>query len=134
MKLPDEGLHVSVLNRSEGNLEYFKKLGLETYTWDTCPLKSFDLIVNTTSAGLSDDNYPAPLELLTALVKKSSDAADAIYGKVTPFLKLCQELDITYKDGADMLLGQGVLANNYFSEGKFSLSKIQEIMRESFSF
>ena len=134
MKLHDEGLNVSVLNRSKGNLEYFNNLGLKTFTWDTCPIKSYDLIVNTTSAGLSDDNYPAPLELLTSLLKKSTYTADAIYGKVTPFLKLCQELNITYKDGADMLLGQGVLANNYFSGGEFSLSKIQEIMRESFSF
>jgi len=134
MRLQEEGLKVSVLNRSEGNLKYFSDLGLETYTWDTCPLKAYDLIVNTTSAGLSDENYPAPVELLTDLLKASSFAADAIYGKLTPFLKLCQELNIVYKDGADMLLGQGVLANNYFTNERFSLHEIEEVMKESFNF
>ena len=134
MKLHDEGFKVSVLNRSQGNLAYFNKLGLDTFTWENCPIMSYDLIVNTTSAGLSDENYPAPVELLTSLLKKSAYAADAIYGKVTPFLRLCQELDIMYKDGADMLLGQGVLANNYFTKGEFSLSQIQGVMKESFSF
>jgi shikimate dehydrogenase len=129
-----EGLDVSVLNRSEGNLTYFKDNGFKTYTWDTCPIDSYDLVVNTTSAGLSDENYPAPIELLTTLLKKSPYAADAIYGKLTPFLKLCQELNITYKDGADMLLGQGVLANNLFTENRFELDEIQRVMKESFEF
>ncbi len=134
MKLRDEGAKVTVLNRSEGNLSYFKDSGFETYTWETCPVASYDLIINTTSAGLSDDALPAPEELLTALLEKTSYAADAIYGKLTPFLQLCEKMDITYKDGADMLLGQGVLANNYFTQNRFSLETIQEIMKESFSF
>ena len=134
MRLKDESLNISVLNRSQGNLEYFSELGLKTYIWNDCPVKSYDLIVNTTSAGLSDDNYPAPIELLTSLLKQSSYAADAIYGKVTPFLRLCQELNITYKDGADMLLGQGVLANNYFTKESFSLQEVQILMKESFEF
>ncbi len=129
-----EGFDVSVLNRSEGNLSYFKKNRFQTYTWDTCAITTYDLIVNTTSAGLSDEDYPAPLELLKALLAQSSYAADAIYGKLTPFLKLCKELGITYKDGADMLLGQGVLANNYFTKGIFELDEIEKIMKESFQY
>ncbi|PHR58962.1 MAG: shikimate dehydrogenase [Arcobacter sp.] len=134
MKLQDAGLKVSVLNRSKGNLEYFKTGGFETFSWDNCPLDTYDLVVNTTSAGLSDENYPAPLELLRPLLQKCSYAADAIYGKITPFLKLCKDLDITYKDGADMLLGQGVLANNYFTKEKFSLQEIKKQMQKSFEF
>ncbi len=129
-----EGFDVSVLNRSEGNLKYFKKNGFETFTWEACPVKSYDMIVNTTSAGLSDENYPAPLELLSSILEKTSYSADAIYGKMTPFLKLCQQMNITYKDGADMLLGQGVLANNYFTKGAFDLERVQEVMKESFEF
>ncbi len=129
-----EGLEVSVLNRSEGNLAYFIAAGLETHTWTDCPIKAYDLIINTTSAGLDDEHYPAPLELLRALLEKSSYAADAIYGKLTPFLKLCQKMGLNYKDGADMLLGQGVLANNYFTHESFSLKEIEAVMRESFLF
>ena len=134
MKLKSSGLEVSVLNRSKPNLEYFKNSGFETFSWEDCPLCHYDLIVNTTSAGLSDENYPAPLEILRPLLEKSSFAADAIYGKVTPFLKLCKDLNITYKDGADMLLGQGVLANNYFTKGRYTLEEIKEEMKKSFSF
>jgi len=129
-----EGLHVSILNRSEGNLLYFKEAGFDTYTWENCPVKPYDLVVNTTSAGLSDESFPAPVDLLSALLKQASYAADAIYGKLTPFLKLCQEMGISYKDGADMLLGQGVLANRYFTEEKFSREEIHDIMKESFLF
>ena len=129
-----ENFEVSVLNRSEGNLSYFKEAGFKTYSWDNCPIEAYDLIVNTTSAGLSDDFLPAPIELLKPLLQECSYAADAIYGKVTPFLKLCKEMSITYKDGADMLLGQGVLANNYFTNEAFELQKVQEVMKESFSF
>lgn len=129
-----EGLSVSVLNRSEGNLLYFKEKGFEVFTWEDCPVQAYDLIVNTTSAGLSDDAYPAPLELLNGLLAQSSYAADAIYGKITPFLQRCKEMNIEYKDGADMLLGQGVLANRYFTQETFSKEQIQEIMRESFLF
>jgi len=128
------GLDVAVLNRSEGRLEYFKAEGMTTYTWDTMPIQAYDLVVNTTSAGLEDDNLPAPIELLRPLLEKASFAADAIYGKVTPFLQLCSDLDVEAKDGADMLLGQGVLANSYFTHGSLDVNSIEKVMRESFDF
>lgn len=129
-----EKFDVSVLNRSKGNLAYFKDSGFKSYSWEDCPVQEYDLIINTTSAGLSDEEYPAPIELLTELLQNCSYCADAIYGKLTPFLKLCKEMNITYKDGADMLLGQGVLANNYFTHEEFSPQEIQDIMKESFLF
>ncbi len=134
MKLRDDGCNISILNRSAGNLQHFKEGGFETFDWTDCEIKRYDMIVNTTSAGLSDESYPAPLEILRPLLERSTYAADAIYGKKTPFLKLCEEMNITYKDGADMLLGQGVLANAHFTQQQYPLEKIQEVMRESFRF
>ncbi len=131
-KFIDEDLHVSVLNRSEGRLSYFKELGLTCKTWENIETKEYDLIVNTTSAGLEDDNYPAPLEILTPLLKLTHYSADAIYGKVTPFLKLSNELRLTCKDGADMLLGQGVLANDYFTHHALDKDAIEKEMQKSF--
>ena len=133
-KFQEVGLETTVLNRSGGRLNYFKDKGFETHTWDTLPLRSYDLIVNTTSAGLEDENLPAPKEIIEALLKQCDFIADVIYGKVTPFLQLASELDKKYKDGADMLLGQGVLANSYFTEGKYSLEAIKKPMEESFLF
>jgi len=133
-RFKDESMDVTVMNRSEGRLLEFQTSGFKTATWDTLTIKSYDLVVNTTSAGLEDENLPAPLEILKPLLEQSSFAADAIYGKVTPFLKLCQELNLTAKDGADMLLGQGVLANDLFTQKTYTLHEIEDTMQKSFNF
>ena len=133
-RFKDEGMDVTVMNRSAGRLEDFKASGFKTETWESIEIKAYDLIVNTTSAGLEDDNLPAPLGTLELLLEKASFTADAIYGKETPFLKLSREMNITTKDGADMLLGQGVLANNHFTHAKFELKDIERSMKESFLF
>jgi len=133
-RFKDESMDVTVMNRSQGRLEEFKKSGFHTATWETITIKPYDLIVNTTSAGLEDDSLPAPLETLRPLLQQCSFGADAIYGKVTPFLQLCLDLNITAKDGADMLLGQGVLANALFTHDTFELSDIETPMKESFLF
>ena len=130
----EEQMDVTIMNRSKARLTPYIEEGFKTQTWDEANIKSYDLIVNTTSAGLEDENYPAPLEILQPLLEKASFSADAIYGKVTPFLKLSAELGITSKDGADMLLGQGVLANNLFTQEQFALEQITLAMQESFQY
>jgi shikimate dehydrogenase len=129
-----EGMAITMLNRSEGRLAYFKERGFETHSWETMEVRPFDLVVNTTSAGLEDESLPAPETLIRPLLEASGFAADAIYGKVTPFLHLAAELGKTSKDGADMLLGQGVLANAHFTKQRYELDAIEKVMRESFAF
>jgi shikimate dehydrogenase len=131
-KFKEIGIETVVLNRSAGRLDYFKALGLECHTWDDMGTGHYDLVVNTTSAGLEDQNYPAPLKLLRPLLENANYAADAIYGKVTPFLQLAADLGKPCKDGADMLLGQGVLASEYFTGHRFMQSDIAAAMRRSF--
>ncbi len=46
--------------------------------------------MNMTSAGLSDDNLPAPVEILEATVPDAKGVIDVIYGKETPFLKFAK--------------------------------------------
>ncbi len=133
-KLREEGLDVSIVNRSEGRLKEYQDDGFTTFTHKTIPNKAFDLILNTTSAGLSDENYPAPLNLLEPLIEKSTYCADAIYGKVTPFLQLCNKYNKPNKDGADMLLGQGVLASMLFTQNAYKSETIEDKMKESFLF
>lgn len=131
-KFLDEGMNVSVLNRSSSRLSYFEELGCECYSWDDFEPDKYDLVVNTTSAGLKDEELPAPKEMLEAILDSSNFAADAIYGKVTPFLRLAEQKGITYKDGADMLLGQGVLANELFTCQKLKTEDIKNHMSKSF--
>ena len=127
-----EKFTVTILNRSSNRLEYFRELGCTCYDWESFVLNEYDLVVNTTSAGLKDEELPAPKEILEKILDKSNYAADAIYGKLTPFLKMAKEKNIEYKDGADMLLGQGILANELFMDKSLSKEEIALWMRKSF--
>ena len=131
-RFKQENLDVTVLNRSEGRLPYFSELGCKTSTWDGFILSEFDLVVNTTTAGLKDENLPAPQELIESILNATNYVADAIYGKLTPFLQMAKEKNIIYKDGADMLLGQGVLANELFVNGSLEKEAIKREMQKSF--
>jgi shikimate dehydrogenase len=131
-KFLEENITVTILNRSKGRLEFFNKIGCKTYSWDDFKLSSYDLVVNTTSAGLKDEQLPAPHDLLNEILLHTRYVADAIYGKVTPFLQLAKSKELPFKDGADMLLGQGVLANELFTNFKLKKEDIKEAMQKSF--
>ena len=128
----EENIDVCILNRSEKRLRYFKKFGCKTSTWNDFQISSYDLVVNTTSAGLVDDSLPAPQELLETILNNTRYVADAIYGKVTPFLKLASQHNLTYKDGANMLLGQGILANRLFTHESIPIEETKASMQKSF--
>ncbi len=118
--LKQKGVEVVVANRSSERLKDFKNY--ENFTYENLKPASFDIIINTTSAGLKDENLPCEKELLKELLSRTKYAFEVIYGKKTPFLKLCDELKLTYKDGADMLLWQGIFAFELF----FNLKKDKE--------
>ncbi len=127
-----ENIKVTVLNRSESRLSYFKELSCICHTWDSFEVNRYDLVVNTTSAGLKDEELPAPREMVNNILDNTSFAADVIYGKLTPFLSLAKEKNITFKDGSDMLLGQGILANELFVQSKLKKEDISYYMSKSF--
>lgn len=127
-----EGIQVTLLNRSEGRLEYFKRLGITAFCWDDFQIENYDLVLNTTTAGLQESAYPTPLSLLEEILQKTRYVADAIYGRVTPLLRRAQEKKIPYKDGADMLLGQGILANELFTKHQLPKEAIKKEMLKSF--
>lgn len=127
-----EKIQVTLLNRSEKNFSYFKELGIHCATWDSFKFSKYDLVVNTTSAGLRDEELPAPKNLIENILSNTHYVADAIYGKMTPFLQLAKEKKIPYKDGADMLLGQGVLANELFVNFTLDKEDIKREMQKSF--
>jgi len=132
--LDDQGIVPTILNRSSGRLIPFQDKGFKTFTWENFEASSYDLIINTTSAGLSDDEYPLPLSLLEPLLQTAKAATDVIYGKKTPFLKKVDSYSLPYKDGSDMLLEQGVIANHLFLGKTVPLDVIRPIMKKTFSF
>jgi len=129
----DENIKVSILNRSEGRLEYFQNFGCNVNSWNNFKITEYDLVINTTSAGLQDEQLPAPKAMLEDIFKHTRYVADAIYGKVTPFLAMAKERQLIYKDGADMLLGQGVLANKLFTNNTLKVEQIEFYMKKSFN-
>ncbi|MGM0519001.1 MAG: shikimate dehydrogenase [Campylobacterota bacterium] len=116
LALQEKGIKVTVLNRSAGKLEFFKNEGITSYSWDDFKPEEYDLVVNSTSAGLKDEHLPCDKEILEPILEKASFAFDCVYGKITPFLALAKQNDCEIKDGEDMLLFQGVLAFEYFTK------------------
>ena len=75
--------------------------------------------LNSTSAGLTDDSLPLPIEKMTALLQSlkaqpQSLLVDIVYGHTTPLFALAQSLDIQAVDGLEMLLTQAALAATHF--------------------
>ncbi|ARE80336.1 shikimate dehydrogenase [Campylobacter helveticus] len=125
--LKQRNIHCTIANRSERNFSHFKDFKCTLYE----DLKDFefDIIINSTSAGLNDDNLPCNVDLLKKI--KTKYAFEVIYGKKTPFIKFCEENNIKYKDGLSMLLWQGVFAFELFFELENKQKQIQKAMLEA---
>lgn len=130
--LRQEGILPTILNRSSGRLGFFRENGFSALCWDEFTAEPYDLIINTTSAGLSDNELPLPRSLLKKLLPQTKGAVDVIYGKETPFLQEVKILALPYKDGSDMLLEQGLLANHLFLDKHYPIEQIRPFMQKSF--
>ncbi|NPA66624.1 MAG: shikimate dehydrogenase [Epsilonproteobacteria bacterium] len=126
----DEQWDVSVLNRSSNRLDFFQAIGAKAMSWEDFSIEQYDLVVNTTSAGLNDDALPAPQKIIKEVLTNTKYVADAIYGKLTPFLQCAKQHNKPFIDGAAMLLGQGVLANELFIQKRYSKEQILPYMQQ----
>jgi shikimate dehydrogenase len=130
--LRESGYDVVIVNRSSARLSSFKDDGFRCFTFDEFDANgSYELVVNMTSAGLKDDSLPTPKELLKSVFSSAKVAVDIIYGKETPFLKEAKESGLIVADGSEMLVGQGVLAFDYFTNHKYNLLKVESIMKKA---
>ena len=68
----------------------------------------FDLVINATSAGLSDEAPAVPVGVL----KKATLAYDMVYGRDTPFLAMARKSGARTSDGLGMLVEQA--AESFF--------------------
>lgn len=122
-------ISVTVVNRSRDKLKYFKNLGIECFTADNFNSNTgYELIINATSAGLSDSALPLSKDKLKLASREAKLMYDVVYNKKTPFLSLAKELGLRYQDGSDMLLRQAVYANMLFT-GYDDSKKLYEIMK-----
>lgn len=129
LALKSKDINVTVLNRSQGKLDFFKEHQIPCFSWENFEPQTYDLIVNSTSAGLKDEYLPCDKNILETVFKNAKFAFDCVYGKITPFLALARENGLEIKDGEDMLLFQGVLAFEYFTNIKAN-ENLVEAMRK----
>ena len=129
LALKSKNINVTVLNRSEGKLDFFKEHQIPCFSWENFEPQTYDLIVNSTSAGLKDEYLPCDKEILETVLKNAKFAFDCVYGKITPFLALARENRLKIKDGEDMLLYQGVLAFEYFTRTKADDNLIESMRK-----
>jgi shikimate dehydrogenase len=130
--LKGDKIDTTIINRSKNRLKFFKDIGCKVFSWDdiySIQNIKYDLIINSTSAGLKDDNYPIDQHILEILLSNANYAIDCIYGKMTPFLKLAKQEGVIYKDGEDMLLFQGVLAFELFTGVKADDSLVKAMRK-----
>lgn len=130
--LEEMGYDVSILNRGAKRLEWFDERGFDTSVWDDYRPDARELIVNMTSAGLTDDTLPAPEEILSSLFEEADAVIDIVYGRETPFLKMAKSYGLKSADGSDMLLYQGILAFGHFTGEMYTFDEISRYMRRAF--
>jgi shikimate dehydrogenase len=86
---------------------------------------SYDLVLNTTSLGLSPDD-PLPLEL--GVLARAGAVVDLMYrSEPTSFVKRARELGIKAADGREMLLHQGAVSFEQWWNREPSI----EVMRDA---
>jgi shikimate dehydrogenase len=127
--LRTQKIDIEVVNRSANRLQWFKDEGFTCHTWDSFIPSFHDVVINTTSAGLTDESLPMPKNLLDKALENTRYAVDVIYGKETPFLKEAKRLNLPLFDGSEMLLQQGIIAFDYFTDHRYSLDEIEQAMR-----
>jgi shikimate dehydrogenase len=110
---------VTVFNRTHEKAEALVKQFTELAFKDKVHLKalplselkngSYDLIINATATGLSNES-PIAKDVLQAIIHPDTLAYDMVYGKETCFMQDAKALGIQAVDGLGMLVEQAALA------------------------
>jgi shikimate dehydrogenase len=91
---------------------YTGKLNVLGCSYDDLVGQQFDVVINATSAGLTDSELPLP----PTIFAPSALAYDMMYGRETPFMKFAREhgkhLGVQVSDGLGMLVEQA--AESFF--------------------
>lgn len=98
----------------------------------------YDIIINTTSAGMGEQKDYLPWDSIEELqddsfITSASSAVDMIYNpEFTKFLKLAKNKGAKILNGLDMLIYQGMLAYELFTDIKLSENMAEIIRKEVF--
>jgi shikimate dehydrogenase len=87
--------------------------------------QTFDIVVNATSAGLSDSALPIP----DAIFAKGCLAYDMMYGRETPFMTQARAANAQVADGLGMLVEQAAEAFHVWRGVRPDTKPVIDMMR-----
>jgi shikimate dehydrogenase len=125
-----QGYDCTVLNRSANRLTAFKGFEVACATWAEPPQGPFEMVINTTSAGLKDESLPLESAFLDHYFASARVAIEVIYGKETPFLSRARKAGLQTQDGLAMLIEQAALAFKHFFSDQ-DPARVSTLMHQS---
>lgn len=126
---------ITILNRTKTRAEQLasyvrKATGFQVQTERTLP--RYDLVINTTAAGMHPQEDASPTEDYS-MFDKSTTAADLIYNpEKTVFLQHAEAAGAAIVNGLGMLIFQGLLAFEHFTGKKLYENAYEDVKKEVF--
>lgn len=96
-------------------------------TYEDLAHQAFDIIINATSAGLTDTALPLP----DSIFEKGCLAYDMMYGRETPFIKQAKANNAIVADGLGMLIEQAALSFKVWRKVKPNTTSVIQQLRQS---
>lgn len=107
LPLRETGANITITNRTVDKARHLaKRFAISSCSYEELVGKKFDVVINATSAGLTDSEIPLP----TGIFAPGALAYDMMYGRETPFMKFARSEGATVADGLGMLVEQAAEA------------------------
>ncbi len=101
------GANITITNRTEDKAHFLaKRFRMASCSYEGLLEKQFDIVINATSAGLTDSQIPLPESIFTP----NALAYDMMYGRETPFMAFARDQGAQVADGLGMLVEQAAEA------------------------
>ena len=99
----DKAINMVKRVEARGEMLY---VSVDAYAFDDLADQQFDIVINATSAGLTDSQLPLPASVFAP----GALAYDMMYGRVTPFMAFAHQNGANVFDGLGMLIEQAAEA------------------------
>ena len=99
----DKAINMVKRVEARGEMVY---VSIHAYAFDDLAGQQFDIVINATSAGLTDSQLPLPASIFAP----GALAYDMMYGRVTPFMAFAHQYGASVFDGLGMLIEQAAEA------------------------
>lgn len=99
----DKAINMVKRVEARGEMLY---VSVDAYAFDDLAGQQFDIVINATSAGLTDSQLPLPASIFAP----GALAYDMMYGRVTPFMAFSHQHGASVVDGLGMLIEQAAEA------------------------